>query len=222
MFLTDIDRHSTYIKKMQKSPKDWENVGRCTSYTYFTHARKKVIFFYIERYGNDLHRPTSFLFHRLEERSFSHTKQKHLQLLLYVNQHLAQAFSFIFVGFAPPFQKRPSPTVTKKCKKARKLGRKDGSAEKGTRKKFRFWERFVFDRHRPTFDLHQKDAKKPEKLGECRCMNLIFLPYAREKKSKNFFYIERYGNDQHRPTLSFFHRMAGRKVLHENRNLFVA
>ena len=39
---TDIDRHSTYIKKMQKSPKNWENVGRCTSYTYFTHARKKV------------------------------------------------------------------------------------------------------------------------------------------------------------------------------------
>ena len=129
----------------------------------------------------DLHH---FFFHRLEERSFSHTKQKYLQLLLYVNQHLAQAFSFIFVGFAPPFQKRPSPTVTKKCKKARKLGRKDGSAEKGTRKKiFAFWERFVFDLHRPTFDLHQKDAKKPEKLGECRCMNLIVLPYACKKKS---------------------------------------
>ena len=60
---TDIDLHSTYIKKVQKSPKNWENVGRCTSYPYFTHARKKVkIFFYIERYGNDLHRPTSFLF----------------------------------------------------------------------------------------------------------------------------------------------------------------
>ena len=42
---TDIDLHSTYIKKVQKSPKNWENVGRCTSYTYFTHARKKVIFF---------------------------------------------------------------------------------------------------------------------------------------------------------------------------------
>ena len=53
-------------------------------------------------------------------------------------------------------------------------------------KNFRFWERFANDLHRPTFDLHQKDAKKPEKLGECRCMNLIFLPYAREKKS-NFF-----------------------------------
>ena len=60
---TDIDLHSTYIKKVQKIPKNWENVGRCTSYPYFTHARKKVkIFFYIERYGNDLHRPTSFLF----------------------------------------------------------------------------------------------------------------------------------------------------------------
>lgn len=41
---TDIDPHSTCIKKMQKSPKNWENVGRCTSYTYFTHARKKVKF----------------------------------------------------------------------------------------------------------------------------------------------------------------------------------
>lgn len=61
--MTYIDLHSTYIKKVQKSPKNWENVGRCTSYPYFTHARKKVkIFFYIERYGNDLHRPTSFLF----------------------------------------------------------------------------------------------------------------------------------------------------------------
>ena len=27
LFLTYIDRHSTYIKKMQKSPKNWENVG---------------------------------------------------------------------------------------------------------------------------------------------------------------------------------------------------
>ena len=26
----------------KKSPKNWENVGRCTSYPYFTHARKKV------------------------------------------------------------------------------------------------------------------------------------------------------------------------------------
>lgn len=24
---TDIDLHSAYIKKMQKSPKNWENVG---------------------------------------------------------------------------------------------------------------------------------------------------------------------------------------------------
>ena len=64
----------------------------------------------------DLHH---FFFHRLEERSFSHTKQKHLQLLLYVNRHLPQAFSFIFVGFAP-FQKRPSPTVTKKVQKSPK------------------------------------------------------------------------------------------------------
>ena len=38
---TDIDLHSTYIKKVQKSPKNWENVGRCTSYPYLTHGEKK-------------------------------------------------------------------------------------------------------------------------------------------------------------------------------------
>ena len=120
------DRHRPTLDLHQKSAKKPEklgNAGRCTSYSYLTHARKKVKnFFYIERYGNDLHRPTSFLFHRLEERSFSHTKQKHLQLLLYVNRHLPQAFSFIFVGFAP-FQKA---TVTdrhkKRAKKPEKLG----------------------------------------------------------------------------------------------------
>ena len=32
-------------------------------------------------------------------------------------------------------------------------------------KNFRFWERFANDLHLPTFDLHQKSAKKPEKLG---------------------------------------------------------
>lgn len=65
--------------------------------------------------------------------------------------------------------------------------RKEGSSGNGHAKKiFAFWERFANDRHRPTFDLHQKKGKKPEKLGGCRCMNLIFLPYAREKKS-NFF-----------------------------------
>ena len=157
----------------------------------------------------DLHH---FFFHRLEERSFPHTKQKHLQLLLYVNQHLAQAFSFIFVGFAPPFQKRPSPTVTKKCKKARKLGRKDGSAEKGTRKKFRFWERFVFDRHRPTFDLHPKDAKKPEKLGECRSMYLISILNTRRKKVKIFLCRE----VCKRPTSTYiisFSSSGGKKLL---------
>ena len=77
-------------------------------YILYAREKKSKNFFYIERYGNDLHRPTSFFFHRLEERSFSYTKQKHLQLLLYVNRHLPQAFSFIFVGFAPV----PKATVT--------------------------------------------------------------------------------------------------------------
>ena len=72
LFLTDIDRHSTSIKKMQKSPKNWENVGAWTSYSYLTHARKKVIFFYIERYGNDQHRPTLSFFHRMAGRKVLH------------------------------------------------------------------------------------------------------------------------------------------------------
>ena len=80
-------------------------------------------------------------------------------------------------------------------------------------KNFRFWERFVFDLHRPTFDLHQKSAKKPEKLGKCRSMYLISILYAREKKSKNFFYIERYGNDLHRPTSFLFSSPGGKKLL---------
>ena len=117
----------------------------------------------------------------------SPTRNRNIYNYCCMSISILNKLSLLFLLVLPPFQKRPSPTVTKKCKKARKLGRKDGSAEKGTRKKiFAFWERFANDRHRPTFDLHQKDAKKPEKLGECRCMNLIFLPYAREKKS-NFF-----------------------------------
>ena len=100
-------------KKLQKS-----GVCRCKPVIYSLYAgeKKSKNFFYIERYGNDLHRPTSFLFHRLEERSFSHTKQKHLKLLLYVNRHLPQSFSFIFVSFAP-FQKA---TVTDCHKKSAK------------------------------------------------------------------------------------------------------
>ena len=59
---------------------------------------------------------------------------------------------------------------------------------------------------RPT----SKKCKKARKTGKCRSMYLIFLPYAREKKSKNFFYIERYVNDLHRPT-SFFHGVEERR-----------
>ena len=89
------------------------------------------------------------------------------------------------------------------------------------RRNLDFWERFANDRHRPTFDLHQKSAKKPEKLGKCRSMYLIFILYAREKKSKFFFYIERYVNDLHRPT-SFFLWRGGKKILHtENGRWYV-
>ena len=188
MQTTDIDLHSTYIKKVQKSPKNWENVGRCTSYPYFTHARKKVkIFFYIERYGNDLHRPTSFLFSSPGGKKLLPHETETSTIIVVCQSASCTSFLFYFCWFCPRSKSDRHRLSRKKCKKARKLGRKDGSAEKETRKKFLdFWERFVFDLHRPTFDLHQKDAKKPEKLGECRCMNLIFLPYAREKKS-NFF-----------------------------------
>ena len=83
----------------------------------------------------DLHH---FFFHRLEERSFSHTKQKHLQLLLYVNQHLAQAFSFIFVGFAPV----PKATVTDCHKKVQKSPKN--------------WEVTVGDTHMYTLRTREK------------------------------------------------------------------
>ena len=87
------------------------------------------------------------------------------------------------------------------------------AVQKMERKKiFAFWERFANDRHRPTFGLHQKSAKKPEKLGKCRSMYLISILYAREKKVKNFFYIERFANDLHRPT-SFFSWRGGKKIL---------
>ena len=49
-------------------------------------------------------------------------------------------------------------------------------------KKFCFWERFANDRHRPTLDLHQKDAKKPEKLGNVgRCTSYRYFTHARKK-----------------------------------------
>ena len=80
-------------------------------------------------------------------------------------------------------------------------------------KNFAFWERFANDRHRPTFDLHQKSAKKPEKLGKCRSMYLISILNTRREKVKIFFYIERYGNDLHRPTSFLFSSSGGKKLL---------
>ena len=142
-------------------------------------CEKKVKnFFYIERYVNDLHRPTL---------SFSWRGGKKILQIengrWYVDTTHAQPYpskNFCFLG---KVCKRPTSThirpTSKKCKKARKTGR--------------MW---VHEPHIPTLRTREKKVI--------------------------FFYIERYGNDQHRPTLSFFHRMAGRKVLHENRNLFAA
>lgn len=52
--------------------------------------------------------------------ALSFTFSPPLQLLLYVNQHLAQAFSFIFVGFAHRAKSDRHRLSRKKCKKARK------------------------------------------------------------------------------------------------------
>ena len=116
------------------------------------------------------------------------------------------SFLFYFCWFCSPCQKRPSPTVTTKRRQCRKWN---------TQKIFAFWERFANDRHRPTFDLHQKSTKKPEKLGNVgRCTSYPYFTHAR-KKVKIFFYIERYGNDLHRPTsFSFFHRLEERSFSH--------
>ena len=137
-------------------------------YILYAREKKSKIFFYIERYGNDLHRPTSFLFHRLEERSFSHTKQKHLQLLLYVNQHLAQAFSFIFVGFAPV----PKATVTdchEKVQKSPKTGKKRRQCRKGNTQKISLFGKGLQttdnDRHSTSIKKMQKSPKNWENVG---------------------------------------------------------
>ena len=57
------------------------------------------------------------------------------------------------------------------------------AVQKMERKKiFAFWERFANDRHRPTFDLHQKSAKKPEKLGSAgRCTSYTYFTHVRKK-----------------------------------------
>ena len=48
----------------------------------YAREKKVKIFFYIERYGNDLHRPTSFsFFHRLEEKKISRTKNENFSRL---------------------------------------------------------------------------------------------------------------------------------------------
>lgn len=57
---------STYIRPTSKKCKKPEKLGKCRSMYLIsilnTRREKVKIFFYIERYGNDLHRPTSFLF----------------------------------------------------------------------------------------------------------------------------------------------------------------
>ena len=55
--MTYIDLHSTDIKKVQKSPKNWDvQVGAPHIHTLRTREKSKF-FSHIERYVNDLHRP---------------------------------------------------------------------------------------------------------------------------------------------------------------------
>ena len=120
---TDIDLHSTYIKKVQKSPNNWENVGRCTSYPYFTHARKKVkIFFYLERYGNDLHRPTSFLFSSPGGKKLLPHETETSTIIVVCQSASCTSFLFYFCWFCPRSKSDRHRLSQKSAKKPEKLG----------------------------------------------------------------------------------------------------
>ena len=113
----------------------------------------------------DLHH---FFFHRLEERSFSHTKQKYLQLLLYVNQHLAQAFSFIFVGFAPRFKSDRHRLSRKSAKKPENWEEKTAVQKREHAKNFAFGKGLFLtdiDRHSTSIKKMQKSPKNWENVG---------------------------------------------------------
>lgn len=114
----------------------------------------------------DLHH---FFFHRLEERSFSHTKQKHLQLLLYVNQHLAQAFSFIFVGFAPRSKSDRHRLSRKSAKKPENWEEKTAVQKRKHAKNFSLFGKGLFltyiDRHSTYIKKMQKSPKNWENVG---------------------------------------------------------
>ena len=146
MQTTDIDLHSTYIKKVQKSPKNWENVGRCTSYPYFTHARKKVkIFFYIERYGNDLHRPTSFLFSSPGGKKLLPHETEISTIIVVCQSASCTSFLFYFCWFCPPVPKATVTDCHEKVQKSPKTGKKRRQCRKGnTQKNFRFLGKVCF------------------------------------------------------------------------------
>ena len=55
---------------------------------------------------------------------------------------------------------------------------------------FAFWERFANDLHRPPPDCHKKVQKSP-KNWEVEVVEVIFLLYAREEKSKKFFFYRK-------------------------------
>ena len=142
---TDIDRHSTYIKKMQKSPKNWENVGRCTSYTYFTHARKKVKISSTQKGMEmtciDLHH----FFFIAWRKEASPTRNRNIYNYCCMSIVISHKLSLLFLLVLPPFQKRPSPTVTKKVQKSQKTGKKRRQCRKGnTQKIFRFLGKVCF------------------------------------------------------------------------------
>ena len=181
---TDIDLHSTYIKKVQKSPKNWENVGRCTSYPYFTHARKKVkIFFYIERYGNDLHRPTSFLFSSPGGKKLLPHETETSTIIVVCQSASCTSFLFYFCWFCPPVPKATVTDCHEKVQKSPKTGKKRRQCRKGNTQKISLFGKGLqmtdIDLHSTYIKKMQKSSKNWENVG--RCTSYTYFTHARKK-----------------------------------------
>ena len=120
---TDIDRHSTYIKKMQKSPKNWENVGAWTSYSYLTHARKKVIFFLHRKVWKWPTSPYIISFSSPGGKKLLPHETETSTIIVVCQSSSSTSFLFYFCWFClVPKSDRHRPSQ-KKGKKARKTGK---------------------------------------------------------------------------------------------------
>ena len=131
----------------------------------YAREKKSKNFFYIERYGNDLHRPTSFFFIAWRKEA-SPTRNRNIYNYCCMSISILHKLSLLFLLVLPPFQKRPSPTVTKKVQKSQKTGKKRRQCRKGnTQKNFRFLGKVC---KRPTStDIRppSKRCKKARKTG---------------------------------------------------------